>query len=70
MTLHHDVKRILKNQETIMADYSKLNAKLDELKALIVAGQGAPAPVIPDEQPSVDAAAAEVDSIIALVKPA
>lgn len=53
-----------------MSDFSKLNAKLDELKALIAAGQNTPAPIPPDEQSSVDAAAAEVDSIIALVKPA
>lgn len=53
-----------------MSDFSKLNAKIDELKALITASQSTPAPVTPDEQSSVDAATAEVDSIIALVKPA
>ncbi len=53
-----------------MADFSKLTAKLDELKALLTTAAAAVAPTPPDEQPLVDAAATEVDSIIALVKPA
>lgn len=56
-----------------MADFGPLNAKLDEIKTLIVAQQTAPAPIPPappvDDQPAVDAVDAKADSIIALLKP-
>jgi hypothetical protein len=60
--------RVLKRQGAIMADLTKLNADIAALKALIVAQHAAPLPV--DDQPAIDAAAAEVDSMIALLTPA
>lgn len=69
MTLRHLFLKILSHLENHqMADFGPLNAKLDEIKALILAQQNTPAPV--DDQPAVDSAATEADSIIALLKPA
>jgi hypothetical protein len=65
------LKRILKNQEILMANYDKLNADLAALSAKVdglIAKVNAPAhdPVV-DEQPAVDAADAAVADIIAKI---
>jgi hypothetical protein len=52
--------------ESLMADFTKLNADLDALQAAVVAKLATfPA----DQQPAVDAAEAKVAAIIAIVSP-
>lgn len=68
MTLHHDIKKILHNQEAIMADFSKLNSDLADLNAKIDALLAKSAPPPPaDDQPAVDAADAAVQAIAAKI---
>jgi hypothetical protein len=60
---------IVKILENIMADYTKLTADVAELKTLVtdLLAKQNPPPV--DEQPAVDAVDAQVNGIIALIKP-
>lgn len=64
------VQLIDEHKERHMADFTKLQADIAELKALITTLIETPAPVPVDEQPAVDAADAEVTAITAMLKPA
>jgi hypothetical protein len=52
------------HKERHMTDFTKLTADLAEIKALILAQQ-----TPPSEQPAVDAAAAQAEEILNLLKP-
>ncbi|WP_375764228.1 hypothetical protein ACE10X_13175 [Bradyrhizobium sp. Pha-3] len=51
-----------------MADYSRLQAAISDLSAKVDALNNKPAPApVPDEQPAVDALAAQVEAIAAKI---
>lgn len=56
---------VIQHQETIMADFTKLNEAIAALSAKVDAQNAKPAPV--DEQPAVDAAAVAVEAITAKI---
>ena len=60
--------RILTNQEKIMADFTRLNAAVADMSAKVDALNAKPAPTPPvDDQPTVDALAAQVEAIAAKI---
>lgn len=67
MTLHHDIKTILKHQEKIMVDLTKLNAAVADVEAKLDALL-AKVPATPtDDQPAVDAITVQVEAIAAKI---
>jgi hypothetical protein len=70
VTIHHLLSQIVKKQEAIMADFTKLNADIVVLSAKVdelIAKANAPIPTPVDEQPAVDQAAAAVEAITAKI---
>lgn len=59
------LRKILKRQEKLMADFTRLNAAVADLSTKVDALLAKPQPV--DEQPAVDAAAAAVEAIAAKI---
>jgi hypothetical protein len=66
-TDRHLLIHLVKTQEKMMSDFSKLNADIADLSAKVDAliAKQAPPPI--DEQPAVDAAAAAVEAIVAKI---
>lgn len=66
-TERHLLVHMVKTQDKIMSDFSKLNADIADLSAKVDAliAKQVPPPV--DEQPAVDAAAAAVEAIVAKI---
>jgi hypothetical protein len=62
----HALIHIILNQETVMADFTKLEADLEALTAKLDAFMAAQVPPV-DEQPLVDAADAKVEALIAKI---
>jgi hypothetical protein len=68
MSEHHDLRTIIRNQEKIMADLSRLNAAVADLSAKVDAMNAKPAPVPPvDQQSEVDAVTSAVEAIAAKI---
>jgi outer membrane murein-binding lipoprotein Lpp len=61
-------RKILHKLEAIMADFTKLNTAVSDLSAKVDAMNAKPAPVpAVDDQPAVDALAAQVEAIAAKI---
>jgi hypothetical protein len=63
-----EIRQISKNQEKIMADYTRLTAAIADVNTKIDALIAKPAPQAPvDDQPAVDALVAQVEAISAKI---
>jgi sporulation-control protein spo0M len=63
----HLLRHLVKQQESLMSDFSKLNADIADLAAKVDALVAKQAPPPVDEQPAVDAADKAIADIIAKI---
>lgn len=74
MKVRHFLPILVRFLEMIMSDYTKLNSNIETLSLkvdalLLKANAPPPAPVVIDEQPSVDAIDAAIVAMIAKIDP-